>query len=131
MSGGNDDNRVARLVTFQRIDQQYKTARTVVRCVVAAFGLWQARYAIEALAGQTTSIYVHTILEVFADLRFYLAFALAGGMAAWAVVERILRQRAIVRLHTRIKELETKADPERSSSGLTEKGQTNPRDRGL
>jgi hypothetical protein len=96
-----------------------------------AFGLWQAQLSIVAFAGHETSVYVHAILEMFADFRVSIFVTLAGGAGAWAVAERLLRQRMIVRLHTRIKELETQVDPGRSSSGLTRRGQTNPQDRKL
>jgi hypothetical protein len=110
-------------------DRRYRLARSVARYALAAFIVWQARLAVDALAGQTTSVDVAAVLGVFTDLRVTVSLTLAGGAAAWAVVERKLRQRVIVRMHSRIQELEGRLDPGRSSSGLTTKGLTGPADR--
>jgi hypothetical protein len=91
---------------------------------------FMAEQSIVALAGQTTAIYVETVLRAAADMRIVLSITLAGGAAAWAVFERILRLRVIERLHGRIRFLEDQIDPHRSSSGLTTKGRTHPRDKG-
>jgi hypothetical protein len=114
---------------FNRTDQRYRTGRAVCRYLLIGFGLWQGRLAIDALAGQTTDVYVKAALGAFAELRVSVLLTLAGAASVWALLERYLRHRIIVRLHTRIRDLETNIDPERSSSGLTTKGQTNPSDR--
>jgi hypothetical protein len=114
----------------RRTDQRYLTIRAISRYLLIAFGIWQGRMAVEALAGQDTSVYVRAVLGVFADLHVSILVALAGATTVWALFERILRHRIIVRLHTRIQKRELGIDPERSTSGLTTRGQTNPEDRG-
>lgn len=120
----------AREIEFHRTDQRYRTARSLGRYSVIAFGLWQGRLALEALAGQKTELYLEALLGAFAAVHVAVWIGLAGATTVWALAERKLRHRVIVRLHTRIREIEMERDPNRSSSGLTTKGQTNPTDRG-
>jgi len=126
-----DSSNDARELDLHRTDQRYRTTRALTRYALVGFGLWQGRLAIDALAGHTTSVYVQAILDVFADLRVAILISLTGATTLWALGERRLRHHIIVRLHTRIRELETAKDPHRSSSGLTTKGQTNPTDRDI
>ena len=116
---------------FHILDQVFRTVRAFGLFSLIAFGLDQARLALQAFAGQSTSVHFETILRAFVDVRVAAAFSLAGGAASWAVVERVLRRRAIRRLHGRVKELELKINPSRPSSGLTVAGKTNPDDREL
>jgi len=116
---------------FHARDELFKTIRTGLRCAVGAFGLFMAERAIEAVAGQSTTISVGILLRAFADLRVEIAIGVAGLATGWAMLERRQRQRTIDRLHRRISELELKQDPLRLSSGLTTTGKTNPRDREL
>ena len=46
----------------------------------------------------------------------------------WAVCERALRRRMVSKMESRIKELELSIDPNRTTSGLTIHGKTNPND---
>ena len=114
---------------FQVTDERYKTARAFGRYALIAFCVWMAERAIEALAGWETAVYVQTFLQVVADIKVWLAMTLAGLTSGWAIAERRLRQRAIVRLHSRVRELELNLDPARSSSNLTLDSKTNPEDR--
>jgi hypothetical protein len=116
-------------VEYFRIQQRYSTVRTAIRtlgCAVAAYCFLEA---VKALAGQSTSVAFSLILDALVELRFAVTLALAGAACAWAVVERALRHRKVEHMQGRLKQLETSLDPRRSSSGLTTKGQTNPRDR--
>jgi len=114
---------------FQRIDQQYRTLRTSIRCVLAGVACYFVFRAIGVLAGQTTSVFVNATLSLLADFKFVLSITLAGAMAAWAFLERAIRERKVAQMSARIAELEQKIDPGRSSSGLDPRGRTNPRDR--
>src|SRR3546814_4250159 len=111
----------------RRIEQRYKTARTLILVLVFLGCVWVIGDAIGDLAGKETNVAVSLLFSIFADLKFALSVALAGGMAAWAVVERWLRHRKVDRLQGRIRGLEKRIDPGRSTSGLTTKGQTHPR----
>ena len=52
-----------------------------------------------------------------------------GLTAIWAMLERVLRTKKVPWLSRRVKELEHRLDPNRTSSGLTETGQTNKEDK--
>jgi hypothetical protein len=79
------------------------------------------------IAGKTTAFTVG--LSFLWDVRLVVALSLAGVAGLWAAPKRLLRHRKVEYLQGRIRELELKIDPRRSTSGLTPKGQTNPRDR--
>lgn len=114
----------------QRIDQRYRLGRTTVRATASVACVWLIGQAIGELAGQDTSVAVSAALSVFASLKFVFTLTLAGSAVAWAVVERKLRHRKVEYLQNRVKYLEQYHDPKRSTSGLTPKGKTNPRDKG-
>src|ERR1700730_2005986 len=119
-------------VTLIRVDQRYRTARTGLRVLFGGFAVWCLYHAIDSIAGKTTAFQAaFTVGFSFLwDIRFVIAFSLAGSTAAWAIAERWLRQRKVNYLQGRINELELKVVSGRTTSGLTTKGRTNPRDRG-
>jgi len=59
------------------------------------------------------------------DLFYYISTLL---LLSWALIERIMRLRKVRYLGRRILKLEKRLDPDRSSSGLQDTGETNPRD---
>jgi hypothetical protein len=111
------------------VEQLYLTIRTALRCTAWVLVAYFAFSALEAMAGKTTSIFVQWGKNLVTDLRVVVSISLAGLAGLWGLLERRERQRTVVRLHQRIKELETRIDPKRSSSTLTTRGTTNPRDR--
>ncbi len=113
----------------QRIDQRYRSFRSVVKTGGVVACVWFAFQAVGKLAGERTDVVVETALSVVGSADLALSVSLTGVVAAWAVAERWLRQRAVQRLEGRIRELETQIDPSRSSSMLTARGKTNPKDR--
>jgi hypothetical protein len=115
------------MVALAKVDQLYRTARTTVRTIGVVSGVWLFAQALAPFAGKETA--VSLVLNVLADFKFALTVTLAGAAAAWAVAERRLRERKTKYLQDRVKELETKIDHNRSSSGLTRTGKTNPRAR--
>lgn len=98
-----------------------------MRVAGAVGAAYLLRNALQPFAGETTVVSV--ALNVLADVKFALTLSLAGGAAIWASFERLAKQRKTKYLQDRIIELETIIDPNRSSSGLTRSGGTNPRDR--
>lgn len=119
-----------RLNDFHVTDERYRTARTAIRTAGWLFAAWMAFGCIEALAGKTTAVDVALTMAIsaFAKFEVLLAVALTGSAVAWAVVERVLRLRKVEQMQGRIRELETRIDPKRSTSGLTRRGKTNPKD---
>jgi hypothetical protein len=92
--------------------------------------------AIASLSGQTTSadIRIGFIASILNDMkkdsiaRIALPWGLAVGFGLWAVVERRLRKNHIVGSGETVRRLETRLDPNRSSSHLTQRGETPPED---
>lgn len=112
---------------ISRLDQQWRTVRTAVRGVCLVAVVWLAGNIVGPLAGENTALSLG--VSFLGDLKVSLAFTLAASAAAWAVVERVLRQRKTQYLQDRVRELEARLDPHRSTSGLTPKGKTNPNDK--
>ncbi|QUS40554.1 hypothetical protein RPMA_18220 [Tardiphaga alba] len=117
----------AERVELLRVDQRYKTLRTLLRCCLGGVAFHYLHDSIFFLAGETTKLAFE--LAVLADFKFAITLTLAGCAAGWAVVERSLRYRKVEYFQKRIRELETGIDPSRSSSGLTPKGKTHPGDK--
>jgi hypothetical protein len=118
-------------IRLKLIDEWFRTGRLFLKLAASICLAWVAKEAVVALAGHTTSVLVQMGLQIFADLRVVFSVALAGSCAAWAIVERKIRQKSLEQMHKRVKELELAIDPHRSSSTLTTKGKTNPRDRSV
>jgi hypothetical protein len=117
-------------VEIRRIDQRYTTFRTFIRAA-AVFGVAFVGFgALREFAGKATEVSVAfgLLLNALIELKFLAAISLTGAACAWAAVERWLRHRKVESMQARIRELETAIDPNRSTSGLTPRGQTNPRD---
>lgn len=114
-------------LALKKVDQWHSTIRLLIRYGAVAFGCWCLYLSVDSIAGKTTAFTM--ALSVLWDVRLVFAFTVAGLTTFWAVAERMLRQRKVGYMQGRIKELEQKIDPQRSTSGLTEKGRTHPRDR--
>jgi len=110
-------------------EQIFVTARTIIRTAGWLVAIYFAKEALVAYAGQSTNVTVNAAFSFLADMKFTFTLTLAGATTAWAAVERSLRHHKVEYLQARIKELELKIDPKRSSSGLTQKGKTNPKDK--
>jgi hypothetical protein len=113
------------------IDEQYRTLRTFIKTggwCIAAFIFYKI---VSVLAGQTTNVSVVMRLAfiALADFKIAVMVGLTGLACAWAAVERVMRQRLAARLGSRNAELERMIDSNRTSSGLTVGGKTNPIDR--
>lgn len=93
-------------------------------CTIAYF----TYKSIDSLAGQRTDANIGVVLLGSLKLSEVFAFLFGGGGVVYGWKERSLRKSTIERLQNRIKKLETSVDPNRTSSGLTPKGDTNPND---
>ncbi|MFF0919072.1 hypothetical protein ACFYE8_05145 [Rhizobium leguminosarum] len=110
-----------------RVSERYRTVRTLFRVAGGVLAAYLLGISLAPFAGENTAVTV--ALNILADVKFALTITLAGAASTWAVFERIAKQRKTKYLQDRIIELETTIDPNRSSSGLTRSGKTNPRDR--
>jgi len=100
---------------------------TLIKTVGVVAAIYFAQFLVAPFAGKDTLLALNVAL--LGDFKFVFSLGLTGAASVWAVVERGLRHRKVEYLQGRIKELETKLDPERSSSKLTTKGKTNPGDK--
>ncbi len=117
--------------SFLIIDETGKTVRTAIRACGWCFAAVVLYWVVNVLAGRTTSLLVQVALNLLFDIRFAVMLGSTGAAVIWALAERRLRQRTIMRLHPRIKYLESILDAGRSTSNLTPKGETNPMDSDL
>lgn len=85
--------------------------------------------SVASLAGQETI--ANVMISFLANLTVSqsLAYIFGGGAIIYGVAERRIRQRTIKRLQGRVQQLEIVQDPRRTSSNLTERGETHPQDR--
>ena len=84
--------------------------------------------SVTALAGKSTMADIG--VTVFADIRAseVLSWIFGIGGIGYGWRQKSLRQDTTERLQGRIKAFETEKDPNRSTSGLTERGMTHPKD---
>lgn len=109
----------------------FKNSQALVTVVVELIrwgGLVAIAYfallSVKALAGQTTAANIG--IKFLADVRVSEALAWIFGVvgSGYGFGERRLRRSTVERLQSRIRTLENKIDPKRSSSNLTPKGDT-------
>lgn len=83
---------------------------------------------VDTLAGKTTVADI--ALKAITDLKLDEAvlYLLTGGTTFWAIRERNLRKKNTKHIAAHTKELEEIIDPNRTSSDLTETGDTHPED---
>lgn len=112
-------------------DVIFRLVRAIIVSLAIMYVATMAKDAVVALSGQSTNVFVQAGMSFLASMRLIFSFSLTGVAALWAVVERATRQKQAERLHGRIKELERQIDPQRSSSKLTRKGKTNPKDKAI
>lgn len=101
--------------------------RSIVWAAVAVLTVYFSPALIVPLAGKDTLVALN--VAILGDIKFVVSIGLTGAAGVWAIVERSLRHRKVEYLQSRIKELETTIDKNRTSSKLTTKGKTNPRDK--
>ena len=94
--------------------------------VVTCFGFLYL--IVDSLAGKTTATDI--ALKAITDLKLDrgVLYLLTGGTTLWAIRERKLRKKKTKDIEAHVKELEERIDPNRTSSNLTETGDTHPED---
>lgn len=111
------------------VERAFGLARTTVRCVAVVGAVWIVSYYGSKAVGRSTTVDIRTTLSVILGIRLYAEIALVGGATAWAMMERAARRRTIKRYAPYIAGEERRIDPSRTTSGLTERRDTHPRDR--
>ena len=94
-----------------------------------SFIFWCLQGMVVAIAGKQT--FASVAFAFLTDIKIdrWSAYALASFGLAYGQQQRALRKRNISRFHRRIEEFETQADKGRSSSELTERGDTRPEEK--
>ena len=113
-------------VEYNRVEQRYRTLRTLIRSILGAavaYFIWQA---VKDIAGLDTSFVVKLLADV--NVAIKISWVLTGFEGLWAFLEGQARRRKVEKMQARIKELELRLDPARTSSGLTTKGLTHRQD---
>jgi hypothetical protein len=105
------------------------TVQIGIKFGAIAFIAWCGKEAITSLAGSTTeaSILISFLSKV--EISEALAWIFGIGSIGYGYSQRKLKGQTVERLQSRITMLESKIDPDRSSSNLTKRGETNPKDR--
>lgn len=111
----------------EAIHEIFLTVRTLIRTGGVVVSIYICRDLLGAIAGKETILAIK--LSFLADIKFAIALSLAGMASLWGFAERWLRHRKVESMQGRIRELELGIDPQRTTSGLTPKGKTNPKDK--
>jgi hypothetical protein len=123
--------------TKVELDYQYRVHRSVllssaynttVRWGVLGFLGWCVVLCIRALSGQTTVAQFLVTLLGNVTISKWAAYALTGCSVGYGWREHKLRLKVNETLGDRNSKLEKQVDPQRSSSKLTRRGETDPRD---
>lgn len=104
--------------------------RTLIR-VGGTVGVFYLIYlTLTAFAGKESSADLRFVAKVITSLRIDQVIAYLAGITGllYGLAERKLRSGYIEKFSGRIEELESRIDPERSSSGLPSTGKTKPSD---
>jgi len=124
----NDPSEDERAIRFMVISKVFDLARQIVNGVIYVSLAYISYLAIEALAGKTTIANIVLKYLTAEESDYGVPWILAGACTIWAILERRLRKRKTEALQGRIRELETRLDSNRTTSGLLPTGETNPED---
>lgn len=107
-----------------------KVLTTAIRYGAVVMVVRYGYLAVAALAGQETK--ANILLEFLGNLTVsqWAAYILTGASLTYAARERRLRKSTVERLQKRVQQAEKASDPRRTSSRLTPRGDTHPRDAG-
>jgi hypothetical protein len=100
-----------------------KVLIALIQCGAGVAVFYFLNDSIKHLAGQETNATIN--IDFMGNV---LAGLFGGGGVVYGKQQNELRKKTIERLQKRIKELEGKIDNSRSTSGLTERGETHPED---
>ena len=120
-------------LNFLRNQRAITSWASVLNNLIRWFGLVAiaafAYMSIDALSGKATSSNINVPFLANLRLRNLLPWVLALGAVVYGWRQRDLRKTTVERLQARIRDLERRYDPNRSTSGLTPRGDTNPEDK--
>lgn len=116
------------VVRLRIIDAIDANIRLLIKYGFLAVVAFFAYGAIAVLAGKQT--FAQIGIKLLGDIKIAnsIGYVVGGSGIIYGRRQKKLKEDVIQKLAPRIKELETKIDPKRSSSGLTERGRTRPED---
>ena len=105
-------------------------AITALRTAGLCFLAWAAVRIMDDLAGKTTLASIGVSIKVLGNVYISQAAAWIFGFSGvgYGISQRRLRHKNIERLSPGVREREKALDPKRTSSRLTERGRTHPKD---
>lgn len=111
------------------VEQIGLAVRWLAVCGVVAYVSYNLEKILVALAGKETKADV--LVSFLADVEFnvYVAWGLAAGCILYGAAQARLRRKEIEASHDHIVELERQIERRRTSSRLTNHGDTNPSDK--
>jgi hypothetical protein len=119
--------RLARTKVVRFTDLAGTVMSAAIKWGALAFIAYLLTDALKAMAGKTTLVSLLASIRANITINEWVAYVLAGGGTLYGFAQRRLRKQKVAELAERIKTLETKIDPDRSSSGLSPQGST-PKD---
>jgi hypothetical protein len=116
------------LIRLKIIDALDANCRLLIKYGCLAIVAYLGYRSIAVLSGQYT--FADIGIKFLANVRIAnsVGYVVGVGGLAYGRRQKKLREDAIEQLAPRIKELEAQIDPNRTSSGLTERGRTRPED---
>ena len=129
VDGQDKDDRV--LAKYIRIEGVTSVLNNLIRWGGLTAIAYFAYRSIDTLAGRTTLADMGVSVSFFTGARIadLMAWVLAVVGVGYGLAQRSLRGRTVARQEGRVIALETKIDPERTSSRLTRRGKTRPEDK--
>jgi hypothetical protein len=116
------------VLSYKKIDSVTTVVREAVKWAGIVLIVRYCYYAIAVLAGRST--FADIAVRFLANLKVSdgILYLLTGGSIVFGVGQRYLRRRHIKRVVPAKNQLERMLDPNRSTSGLTPEGTTQPGD---
>ncbi|MBX9637179.1 MAG: hypothetical protein K2Q45_06475 [Nitrosomonas sp.] len=132
-----DKNKIGKPEELKHIEFKFLLVYSITNLLSKALGvtLWLGvayfiYLSIDSLADKTTLVDANIIFSMFISREndYGLPWLIAFISFVFGVAQTWLRYRKTEEMQKHILELETHIDPQRTSSGLTARGETNPKD---
>ena len=114
---------------FRTIERAFTLSVHAIKWAGIVLVVYFISSMISDLAGKTTLADIVVQVLLAGNVRELVSYGIAGGGIAYGLRERRLRKSEIRHLGSQKELLERALDPNRSSSQLTETGETRPEDR--
>lgn len=126
MADNQDAPQFIRLVW---IDKAFSLARQIVTWAGRVLVVYFIGRMVSDLAGRTTLAEISLHFLAARNARELGSYVIAVGLLVWGIRERWLRKSTVRALSRRLELAEKRLDPDRSSSLLTDTGETRSEDR--